>query len=86
MKKIEPRFALHSLDLAAMQRSADAVCNDVVKIAEEGVAAGKLDVDLLRSALLVLMSTSARAQEEYAEVRGDDSSLPGTWTNVAFSN
>ena len=86
MKKIDPRFATHSLDLAAMQRSAEAVCNDVVKIAEEGVTAGKLDVDLLRSALLVLMATSARAQEEYFEVRGQDESLPSTWTKVAFSN
>lgn len=86
MKKIDPRFASHPLDLAAMQQSAEAVCDDVVKIAEEGVAAGRLDVELLRSALLVLMATAARAQEEYSEVRGQDESLPSTWTKVAFSN
>lgn len=85
MKKIDPRFATHALDLSAMQQSVESVSANVVKIAEEGVAAGKLDAELLRSALLVLIATAARAQEEYSEIRGVDESLPATWTKVAFA-
>lgn len=85
MKKIDPRFATHPLDLAVMQRSVEAVRDDVVRIAQEGVAAGTLNVELLHSALLVLIAASARAQEEYSEIRSTEESLPGTWVKVAFS-
>lgn len=86
MKRADPRFSRHPLDLAEMQRSAAAVCDDLVKIAEAGVAVGKLDAELLRSGLLVLLATSARAQEEYSTIRDQDDSLPATWTAIAFSN
>lgn len=46
---------------------------------------GILDEKLLKSSLYALAHTSARAQEEYAELKGDDESQPGTWTAVALS-
>lgn len=87
IKKIDGRFAIHPLDLSAMQRSVEAVCVSIETLVQEAVAAGDYAAcqPLLRSALYALMHTSARAQEEYELVRQADPSLPATWTTIAFS-
>lgn len=84
MKKIDRRFATHPLDLTAMQQSAEAVCASIERLVAEAVSRGSVDGVLLRSALVTLMHTSARAQEEYAEIARGEPSLPAVWTKVAF--
>lgn len=83
MQTIPKRFGGNQTDLEAMQRAMLAVCESIKQQVKEGIASGGIDEDLLMSALFSLAHTSARAQEEYAELRGDDETLPCVWTAIA---
>ena len=83
-KLIDPKFSTSNTDLVAMLRGVQAISDSIVTQVLKGVDEGEIDQALLNSALCSLIWASARAQEEYVEVVGNDPSLPSIWPKAVF--
>lgn len=83
MQNIEMRFSFDGLDLPGMQRGVSATIEAIENQVRKGIAAGKIDEELMRASLHALVHASARAQHEYESVR--DQSLPEVWTAVTHN-